>query len=154
MRYSGTTMPCDYSAHYAFDHDSDAWQIGFRDFPEQRAACYKREDVELEAQEGLLTAIAVAMDEGREIPASSPRQAEELAVHLPVLVRLKLELHNIMLANGIAKADLARRLGFNGGQMDRLLDVSYASKVEALEQALYLLGYEVRTAVMEINRGQ
>ncbi|CAI2440469.1 Antitoxin HicB [Serratia ficaria] len=143
-------MPCHYPAHYAFDHDSDAWQIGFRDFPEQRAACYKREDVELEAQESLLTAIAAAMDEGLAIPAPSPLQAEELAIHLPVLVALKRELHNIMLAKTVAKADLARRLGFNGAQMDRLLDVGYASKVEALEQALYLLGYEVRAAVAEI----
>jgi len=37
--------------------------------------------------------------------------------------------------------------------MDRLLDVAYASKVEALEQALYLLGYEVQTSVAEVRRG-
>lgn len=143
-------MPYDYPAHYAFDHDSDAWQIGLRDFPEHRAACYKREDVELEAQDNLLTAIAVTIEEGIKIPAPSPLQAGELAIPLPVLVRLKLELHNIMLANGIAKTDLARKLGFNGGQMDRLLDIGYASKVEVLEQALYLVGYEVRAAVTPI----
>lgn len=145
-------MSCHYPAHYAFDNDSDAWQIGFRDFPELRTACYKREDVELEAQENLLTAIAIAMEEGRAIPAPSPLQTEELAIHLPVLVALKLKLHNVMLAGTTSKTELARMLGFNGGQMDRLLDVAYASKVEALEQALYLLGYEVQVSVAEIRQ--
>lgn len=146
-------MSCHYPAHYTFDNESDAWQIHFRDFPEQQAACYKREDIELEAQESLLLAIAMEMEEGRTVPAPSPALPDELAIHLPVLVKLKLELHNIMLASATSKADLARKLGFNAGQMDRLLDVAYASKVEALEQALYLLGYEVQTSVAEVRRG-
>ena len=146
-------MSCHYPAHYTFDNESDAWQIHFRDFPEQQAACYKREDIELEAQESLLLAIAMEMEEGRTVPAPSPALPNELAIHLPVLVKLKLELHNIMLAGATSKADLARKLGFNAGQMDRLLDVAYASKVEALEQALYLLGYEVQTSVAEVRRG-
>ncbi|MNJ74252.1 hypothetical protein D3C77_711590 [compost metagenome] len=87
------------------------------------------------------------------MPAPSPALPDELAIHLPVLVKLKLELHNIMLAGATSKADLARKMGFNAGQMDRLLDVAYASKVEALEQALYLLGYEVQTSVAEVRRG-
>jgi len=146
-------MSCHYPAHYTFDNESDAWQIHFRDFPEQQAACYKREDIELEAQESLLLAIAMEMEEGRTVPAPSPALPDELAIHLPVLVKLKLELHNIMLAGATSKADLARKMGFNAGQMDRLLDVAYASKVEALEQALYLLGYEVQTSVAEVRRG-
>ncbi|WP_434460979.1 hypothetical protein ACMV5L_18670 [Serratia plymuthica] len=140
-------MSCHYPAHYAFDNESDAWQIHFRDFPEQQAACYKHEDIELEAQESLLIAIATEMEEGRPVPPPSRTQPEDLEIHVPVLVKLKLELHNIMLAGATSKADLARKLGFNGGQMDRLLDVAYASKVEALEQALYLLGYEVCATV-------
>ncbi|VEI20516.1 Antitoxin HicB [Serratia plymuthica] len=145
-------MSCHYPAHYAFDNESDAWQIHFRDFPEQQAACYKREDIELEAQESLLIAIATEMEEGRPVPSPSRAQPEDLEIPVPVLVKLKLELHNIMLAGATSKADLARKLGFNGGQMDRLLDVAYASKVEALEQALYLLGYEVQVSLAEIRQ--
>lgn len=145
-------MSCHYPAHYAFDNESDAWQIHFRNFPEQQAACYKREDIELEAQESLLIAIATEMEEGRPVPPPSRAQPEDLMIHVPVLVKLKLELHNIILAGATSKADLARKLGFNGGQMDRLLDVAYASKVEALEQALYLLGYEVQVSVAEIRQ--
>lgn len=145
-------MLCHYPAQYLFDSESDAWQITLRDFPQQQSACYKREDVELEAQESLLTAIAIEMEESRPVPAPSVLQADEIAVPLPVLVRLKLELHNQMLIAGTSKALLARQMGLNGAQIDRLLDVAYASKVEALEQALFLLGFEVHTQIVAIRQ--
>lgn len=65
-------------------------------------------------------------------------------------VKQLIELHNAMLRKNTGKAELARKLGFNSGQMERLLDLGYASKVEALEQALYLLGYEVRVTISEV----
>lgn len=147
-------MPCDYPAHFVFDSESDAWQITFRDFPQQQAACYKRQDVELEALESLLLAIAIEMEEGRPVPPPSELQAGDIALHLPVLVNLKLSLHNLMVNANTSKAVLARQMGFNGAQIDRLLDVAYASKVEALEQALFLLGYEVHTSVTLSKQGQ
>ena len=80
-----------YFAHYAFDRDSDAWQIGFRDFPEWQTACYKREDIELEAQESLLAAIAaslmkLAFGGGSEAPAADLLEPSmELSEpHIPV----------------------------------------------------------------------
>jgi len=37
-----------------------------------------------------------------------------------------------------------------GAQIDRLLDVEHASKIETLEQALYLLGWNVSVSVTPI----
>lgn len=142
-------MYSHYPAHYTFDSDSDARQIGFHDFPSGNRPAINA-DVELEAQESLLAAITAAMDEGLPLPAPSPLQTDDLRIHLPALVALKIELHNAMLRKNTGKAELARKLGFNGGQMERLLDLGYASKVEALEQALYLLGYEVRVTISEV----
>lgn len=140
-------MSNHYPAHYRFEHEDDCWHIGFRDFPEFQAACYKREDVELEAQDALLTALAIEFEEGRTVPPPSASDADELRVPLPLLVQLKVALHNALLAKQMPKALLARQLGFNAGQMNRLLDIAYASKAEALEQALFLLGYEIRLSV-------
>ncbi|WP_145544575.1 hypothetical protein, partial [Yersinia massiliensis] len=100
---------------------------------------------------GIKNGIAAEMEERRPVPAPSALQSDDIAVHVPILVRLKAELHNAMLATQTRKADLARKLGLNAAQMDRLLDVYYASKVEALEQALYLLGFEADVAVRKIN---
>lgn len=143
-------MSCHYPAHYIFDNESDAWHITLRDFPQQQAACYQREDIELAAQESLLAAIAMAMEDGHQVASASALQANDIAIHVPILVKLKLELHNLMLNTSTSKAVLARQMGFNGAQIERLLDVAYASKVEALEQALFLLGYEVDTSVIAI----
>lgn len=145
-------MSCYYPAHCAFDPQSDTWQISFKDFPEQQAACYKREDVELEAQENLLLAIAIDMEEGRLVPLASPLQNDEIAIHLPLLITLKVALHNLLLQTGSSKIVLARQMALNSAQIDRLLDVSYASKVEVLEQALFLLGYEIQATVVAIQQ--
>ncbi|AGB83410.1 hypothetical protein D781_3180 [Serratia sp. FGI94] len=140
-------MPSHYPAYYHFDDENDCWHIGFRDFPEFQTASYKREDIELEAQDALLTAIAIELDEGRTVPPPSSCDAAELRVPLSLLAQLKIALHNALLAQRMPKALLARKLGFNAGQMNRLLDIAYASKAEALEQALFLLGYEIRASV-------
>lgn len=110
---------------------------------------YSLEDVELEAQEGLKRH---CYRDGRapSDPRPSALQPGDIAVHVPILVRLKAELHNAMLASDTRKADMARKLSLNAAQMDRLLDVYYASKVEALEQALYLLGFEADVSVRKI----
>ncbi|MCB5307002.1 type II toxin-antitoxin system HicB family antitoxin [Yersinia massiliensis] len=140
-----------YPASYTFDEASGEYHILYRDFPELASVTYSLEDIELEAQEGIKNGIAAEMEERRPVPAPSALQSDDIAVHVPILVRLKAELHNAMLATQTRKADLARKLGLNAAQMDRLLDVYYASKVEALEQALYLLGFEADVAVRKIS---
>ncbi|CFR06165.1 TPA: hypothetical protein ACHJX8_000878 [Yersinia enterocolitica] len=140
-----------YPASYTFDEASGEYHILYRDFPELASVTYSLEDIELEAQEGIKNGIAAEMEERRPVPAPSALQSDDIAVHVPILVRLKAELHNAMLATQTRKADLARKLGLNAAQMDRLLDVYYASKVEALEQALYLLGFEADVAVRKIK---
>ena len=43
-------------------------------------------------------------------------------------------------AQGVGRAELARRLGCHLEQVARLLDLTYASKFEALERALAAVG--------------
>lgn len=140
-----------YPASYTFDEVSGEYHIQYRDFPELESVTYSLEDIELEAQEGIKNGIAAQMEERCPVPAPSAVQADDIAIHVSVLVRLKAELHNAMLTTHTRKADMARKLSLNAAQMDRLLDVYYASKVEALEQALYLLGYEAEVTVRKVS---
>ncbi|AHM75094.1 type II toxin-antitoxin system HicB family antitoxin [Yersinia hibernica] len=140
-----------YPASYAYDETSGEYHIYYRDFPESGSVTYSVNDVELEAQDGIKNGIAAQMEEQLAVPAPSALQPGDIAIHVPILVRLKAELHNAMLTTKTRKADMARKLGLNAAQMDRLLDVYYASKVEALEQALYLLGFEADVAVSKIG---
>jgi antitoxin HicB len=141
----------NYPASYTFDEASGEYPIHYRDFPELESIAYSLEDIELEALEGIKNGIAAEIEERRPVPAPSALQPGDITVHVPILVRLKAELHNAMLITGTRKADMARKLGLNAAQIDRLLDVFYASKVETLEQALYLLGLEADVTVRKIT---
>ncbi len=47
------------------------------------------------------------------------------------------------------RVDLARRLNINAQQIERLLDIHYTSKIDLLEQALYILGVEPSITVTQ-----
>jgi antitoxin HicB len=72
-----------------------------------------------------------------------------LAVSLPPLTEAKIELYRAMRAAGLSKAELARRLGWHGPQMDRLLDLNHRSRFEYLEQALRAIGKRIKITVAD-----
>lgn len=139
-----------YAAAVSFDEDTGQYEISFRDFDNLHSVAFTEDDIELEARDALTGMIGDLIDS--RIPITEPSSAEEgeIVIHLPVLTCLKAALHNAMISTGARKADLARKLNQKGPQIDRLLDVSHASKVETLEQALYLLGYEVSVSVSKL----
>lgn len=140
-----------YSASVSFDEDTEQFEISFRDFENLHSVAFNEDDIELEARDALTAMVGELIDSRIPIPEPSTTQEGEIVIHLPVLTCLKAALHNAMISTGTRKADLARKLNQKGPQIDRLLDVSHASKVETLEQALYLLGYEVSVSVARVN---
>ena len=88
------------------------------------------------------------MDARRPIPLASDAQQGEYIVSMPVLIAMKAALYNAMIETGTRKADLARQLGVNGPQVDRLLDVEHSSKVEKVELALAQLGRKARVEIL------
>ncbi|MBD8215932.1 hypothetical protein [Erwinia persicina] len=140
----------NYPASFFCDEESDTYEIRFRDFDTSDVVAFTEEDIELEASEALTAAIGDIIDARLPLPTPSAAVEGEFIVHLPVLTCLKAALHNAMIQTGTRKADLARKLSMKGAQIDRLLDVEHASKIETLEQALYLLGWNVSVSVTPI----
>lgn len=68
-----------------------------------------------------------------------------------ILVALKASLHNAMLETGTRKADLARKMGQNPQQIDRLMNVQHSSKVETVERALHLLNRDISVNITSIH---
>jgi antitoxin HicB len=52
-----------------------------------------------------------------------------------------------MLAHGIRKAELARRLNWHKTQVERLLDLSHSSRMDQIEAALAVLGKHVTIGI-------
>lgn len=59
----------------------------------------------------------------------------------------KLGVYQAMTEQGIKKAELARRLGWHVPQVDRLLDLSHASRFDHLEAAARVLGRHIEVTV-------
>ena len=51
----------------------------------------------------------------------------------------KAELYIALRASGLRRAELARRMGIHKQQVDRLLDIDHASRIEQLEAAFAAL---------------
>lgn len=132
------------------DAYTGAYIASCRDLPLMNSVGDDLQDALFESISGLVTAISIEMDERRPVPTGSKPEKGEHLVTVPVLVAMKASLHNAMIETGTRKAELARKMGKNPQQIDRLLDAMHSSKVEAVEQALYLLNKKVSVDVMGV----
>jgi len=138
----------NYAVRLTHDLKTDSWEVSCRDLPLLHSVGDTVEEALAEAADGLVAAISLEMDARRPIPLASDAQQGEYIVSVPVLEAMKAALYNAMIETGTRKADLARQLGVNGPQVDRLLDVEHSSKVEKVELALAQLGRKARGEIL------
>jgi len=92
--------------------------------------------------------LAALMADRDDIPEPSAARGRRLVV-LPTLTAAKVALYKAMRAQGIRKAELARRLSFNQKQIDRLLDLNHASRMDQIDAALAAIGKRVAIAIKD-----
>ena len=137
----------NYPATFHFDEESETYEITYRDFDNIHAVAYTEDDIELEASDILHVGLEEFISSKMPIPMPSEPQSGDFIVYLPPISCLKIALHNAMLTTKTKKADLARKMNLNSAQIERLLDINQTSKIDSLEQALYLLGYHIAISV-------
>jgi antitoxin HicB len=128
----------------------DGVSVAFADVPEALTHGATREEALAHAVDALETGLSFYIDERRALPAPSKARRGQVMVEASPLAQAKLALYDTMRRSGVGKAELARRLVCHMPQIDRLLDLTHASKMEALSRALAALGkrlvVEVRDA--------
>ncbi|ADP17352.1 hypothetical protein AXYL_04032 [Achromobacter xylosoxidans A8] len=112
--------------------------IQYPDFPEGASVSEGDHDLQANAAEGLEAVLQLYIDARRPIPM--PEAVGDGSVTLGAMTTAKVLLSNEMVRQGIRKAELARRLGIHNPQVDRLLDLTHSSKLEAIEAAIRDLG--------------
>ncbi|WP_368911248.1 hypothetical protein [Proteus vulgaris] len=137
----------NYPAVAHFDEGSETYEITYRDFDNIHAVAYTKDDIELEASDILHVGLEEFIASKQPIPAPSKAQPGDFIVYLPLISCLKIALHNAMLETKTKKSDLARKMNLTSAQIERLLEINQTSKVDSLEQALYLLGYAISVSV-------
>ena len=107
-----------------------------------------REEALLRAPDAIETVFIGYMADRRDIPMPRPGTRGPFAT-LPALTEAKLALYTAMRTAGVSKADLARRLNWHLPQVDRLLDLRHASRLDQLEAAFRTLGKQLSVHVSE-----
>lgn len=119
--------------------DNDTVLVTCPDLPEVTTYGEDEGDATLRALDAIEEAIAGRIAGREDIPLPSAANGR-VTVLLPLQTSLKVMLHRQMLAEGVRKAELARRLGAHAPQVDRLLDVRHSSRLDQMEKAFKAVG--------------
>ena len=124
--------------------DDGSFLATSRDFPELTTFGGDRKGALRHAVDALEEAIAGRIARREAIPAPSKGRNR---VHLPTQTKIKVLLYNAMRDQGVRKSDLAKRLGWHAPQVDRLLDLGHASRMDQFESAFDALGVRLSIEV-------
>lgn len=132
--------------------DSRGWHVRVPDFPQVRSSGASRAEALSRATEAVVTVIDDFVRTRQPIPEGSTVPAPGEAVRVPALVAAKIALYNEMRRRGLRKSAMRKRLQWHRPQIDRLLDVRYASKMDQVEKAFDALGLELVVAARPTSR--
>ncbi len=122
----------------------------FPDVPEAHTVGNDEAQALARAPDALETALAIYVDERRDLPRPARPRKGQRAVTLPPMAAAKLAIYQAMRDQGVTQVALARRLGRDPKDVRRLLDLMHHSRLDRLEAALAALGkrlvIEVRDA--------
>lgn len=128
--------------------DNHTFTVTFADVPEALTFGDNEQEALQQAVDALETALSFYVDERQPLPKPSKPKRGQRTVSPSALEAAKLGVYQAMLEQGIKKAELARRLGWHAPQIDRLFDLTHASKLEQIEAAAAALGKQVQVAVV------
>ena len=131
--------------------DNETLLVTCPDLPEVTTFGEDEEDASQRASDAIEEALAARMARHEHIPPPSPLRGRKAAA-LPPLTVAKVGLYQAMREAGIGKAELGRRLGWHGPQIDRLLDLRHRSKIEQIDQALRSVGKILVVSVQDQPR--
>jgi antitoxin HicB len=121
--------------------------VEYPDFPFVHSVGDTEEEALREAVDGIESGIAFFFDEHRPVPMPSEPGSGEKTVTLSAVVAAKVLLHNEMLAQGVKKAELARRLDLAPPNVERIFRVRHKTRFETLEAALACLGKKLDVSI-------
>ena len=132
--------------------EEDEFGLVFPDVPEIVSwhPIEKRDDqawVKAQSADALLLALQTRIAEGDEIPDPSDVSGSDFEIQPSALAIMKLALYRQMLADGISRHDLAKRIGKNDTLVTRILDLNHNSTVPQLEQAVSSMGRSMIVSV-------
>ena len=122
--------------------------VTFPDVPEAITFGIDEDEALLLAVDALETGLSFYVDARKPLPMPSSAQGCP-TVRPSALECAKLGVYQAMTEQGLCKTDLARRLGWHLPQVDRLFDLSHATRFDQLEAAARALGRHIEVRVAQ-----
>lgn len=135
-----------YPAHFA-PAPEDGFVVTFRDIPEAITQGETLEDAMEMAEDVLVSAMDFYFDDRRAVPAPSAAKKGERLVELPPSVSAKVLLLNELVSAGISNVELARRMGTRPQEVQRIVDLGHATKIDTIAAALAAVGKRLDVSV-------
>jgi antitoxin HicB len=135
-----------------FTQAKDGVTVSFPGIPEAITCGYSEAQAEEYAVDALKTVLSEYIKRRREIPPPKALAKGTRPVVLPALAEAKIRLYQAMRLAGVRKADLARRMGWQKSQVDRLLDLSHHSRLDQIEDALAALDKRLAIQIEDAPR--
>ncbi len=128
--------------------DNDTVMVTAPDFPEVTTFGDDVDDAMARAVDALEEAIAGRIADREDIPEPSKGK---IRVALPTQTGMKVLLYQRMRDRGLRKSDLGKRLSWRPMQVDRLLDLRHASRLDQFDRAFRALDAELNVEVSSIK---
>ena len=123
-----------------FEPEGEGFVVTFPDIPEAITEGNSVTEAMEYAVDVLQTILSEYINRRMEIPRPRRARGKKVRwVRLPALAEAKIGLYRSMRAGNVRKAGLARRIGWQKSQVDRLLDLKHASRLDQIERALKAL---------------
>lgn len=124
-----------------FAHAAEGgYVVTFRDIPEAITQGDSLDEAMEMAADVLVSAMDFYFEDRRAVPTpSAPRRGERL-VELPASVAAKVLLLNELVAADVSNAELARRMGTRPQEVQRIVNLGHATKIDTIAAALKSLG--------------
>ena len=126
--------------------DGGTVMVTFPDVPEAITFGMDEDEALLQAVDALETGLSFYVEARKPLPVPSPSEGR-VTVRPCALECAKLGVYQAMTEQGLRKTDLARRLGWHLPQVDRLFDLSHASRFDQIEAAARALGRHIEVRV-------
>src|SRR5690349_9108667 len=117
------------------ERDGKGYLAYFPDIPEALTSGDTKEEALEMARDALETAMDFYFDDRRQVPPPSKPKRGQDVVSLPATTAAKVLLLNEMLRQRVTPADLARRMHASPQSVNRLVNLKYSTKIDAIEEA-------------------
>lgn len=127
------------------EQDDSTFMARFPDIPEALTCGDTPEEALAEAQDALLTAFEFYFEDERAVPLPSAIVGDSVAV--PASVWAKVLLLNELVAQGVSQTELAKRMNTRKQEVQRIINLAHATKIDTLNRALAALGKQLNLSV-------